>query len=293
MGWYSVKCIFVDEDDNSEYLYRYKERILLWEANNSEEAISYAETEAKEYSINNNCEYLEFCNSCLLFEKPNVGKELYSISRESDLEPQEYLDEFYDTGAECTGILDPLDELENLIDYRDVLAEATKENEIKIKRLEKIARDYSAEIIDYGIYSDDKKGKEVQDRFGSKSTEVDNVELLEQTDVIQGGAGLMFGIRYIIHGPVNEEAIEALNKVYFPEPILDDREWRMESEFHFSTITGSQSISMFYFDDDDEIKEGKFIFEVNYNGVSLLRKEFNVKKKLGESKVSQAGQSTC
>jgi hypothetical protein len=133
--WYAVKCIFVYDDGDFETLYQYEERITLWFTSNADNAIELAEKEAKKYAKKTRCKYTDFCESCLLYERPEHGKEVYSIFREADIEPQHYLDEYYDTGSEIIDMNEKITELDNLLDYKRVLEKATINNN---KKLEKI-----------------------------------------------------------------------------------------------------------------------------------------------------------
>ena len=133
--YYSIKCIFVYEPEDSEYLYRYEERITLWHTKDMDEAIKLAEEEATQYAKKSNGEYIKYCVSHKLDEKYGEGKSVYSTKRNSDLEPEQYLDNFYDTGDECLISDDPIGELENCLDYEQTLLKALEMNKRKIKKL--------------------------------------------------------------------------------------------------------------------------------------------------------------
>ncbi len=94
-NWYSVRCIFywVESD-------LYEERITLWNAASFDEAIRLAEEEANEYS-DGWAYYLQIAQCYHLFAKDiKSGAEVFSLCRSSDLEYDEYLDHFFDTGNE-------------------------------------------------------------------------------------------------------------------------------------------------------------------------------------------------
>lgn len=107
--WYAVRCVFQLPTDDEGFAY--EERLTLWQAASSDEAIARAENEASEYIDNLGLTYLELAQSFQLFEPPANGKEVFSLIRESDLPPKEYLDAFFDTGRELQGHLrsKPLD----------------------------------------------------------------------------------------------------------------------------------------------------------------------------------------
>jgi hypothetical protein len=102
MAVFSVRCVFRWESRPGQVRkYLYEERITLWTASDSDEAIASAEEEARSYASDSNDEYLGFCQSYALVEEagPN-GIEVFSLLRESDLEPSQYLDAFFATGNE-------------------------------------------------------------------------------------------------------------------------------------------------------------------------------------------------
>ncbi len=96
MAWYTVRCIFQLDDSKL-----YEERITLWSASSLSTAIERAETEAAEYASNVGATFLELAQSYEIpDEEIDVGSELFSLIRESALDPSSYLSTFFDTGAE-------------------------------------------------------------------------------------------------------------------------------------------------------------------------------------------------
>jgi hypothetical protein len=105
-SWYAVRCVFRtawmgDDGDPAPDENLYEERITLWQATTAEEAIALAEEEAQEYAADED-EYLELAQAFRLFDEPEAGAEVFSLMRSSALGPDEYLDAFFDTGAERT-----------------------------------------------------------------------------------------------------------------------------------------------------------------------------------------------
>ncbi len=103
-SWYAVRCIFRSAwthtgDDVVPDEQLYEERITLWQATSVEEAIALAEAEAEDYAGDED-EYLEIAQAYLLYDAPTQGAEVFSLMRSSQLEPDEYLDAFFDTGSE-------------------------------------------------------------------------------------------------------------------------------------------------------------------------------------------------
>ena len=102
--WYAVRCVFRSawaeaEDALPPDEHLYEERVTLWQASSAEEAIALAEDEAAEYADDDD-EYLGLAQAFLLFDSPGHGAEVFSLMRSSRLEPDDYLDAFFDTGAE-------------------------------------------------------------------------------------------------------------------------------------------------------------------------------------------------
>ncbi len=104
--WYGAKCVFRHNDRKDDDNNMYEERIVLFKAENIDEAIIRAENEAKQY-VNelSNCEYLGFVDVFNLFDETvEDGTEVYSLMRQSKLDKEKYLDNFYDTGLERTTV---------------------------------------------------------------------------------------------------------------------------------------------------------------------------------------------
>jgi hypothetical protein len=97
--WYAVRSVFstAGEAENS-----YEERITLWRAGTSDEALEKAEAEAEEYAEFAGATYLsDFGQAYALADAPpRDGAEVFSLIRSSPLPPRPYLDRFFDTGDE-------------------------------------------------------------------------------------------------------------------------------------------------------------------------------------------------
>jgi hypothetical protein len=124
MGWYGVRHVIKwggrVENGNS-----YEERVTLWRADSFEDAIHRAETEAAEHvEILGDGEVLDVFQAYLVTDDPGSGQasiaedvtaagerravilegesglEVFSLIRDSELSPKEYVDRFFDTGSE-------------------------------------------------------------------------------------------------------------------------------------------------------------------------------------------------
>ncbi|MFL6106428.1 MAG: DUF4288 domain-containing protein [Marmoricola sp.] len=99
--WYAVRCVFRAVVEVGQTTY--EERITLWQAGSTTEAIERAEAEAEEYAAGiegGEIEYVGLAQCFHLFDEPADGAEIFSLMRDSGLEPEDYLDAFFDTGDE-------------------------------------------------------------------------------------------------------------------------------------------------------------------------------------------------
>jgi hypothetical protein len=106
-GWYSVRCVFGAQTndpwgppDLAAGQSVYEERITLWRARSADEAIEQAEEEARAYAAGIDVDYLGIAQSSQLSDEPGEGAEVFSLVRTSALDPDPYLDTFFDTGDE-------------------------------------------------------------------------------------------------------------------------------------------------------------------------------------------------
>jgi hypothetical protein len=98
--WFGVRCVFAHPQST------YEERITLWQADSFDEAVAVAEDDAATYADDTGAEFLGFAQAFVMSEEPGHGVEVFCLERESDLDPDEYLDTFFDTGNEREASLD-------------------------------------------------------------------------------------------------------------------------------------------------------------------------------------------
>lgn len=111
--WFAVRCVFhstENKQESPEFLapgeHAYEERITLWRAPSADDAIALAEAEAAEYAEQAGCEDTGLAQSYWLEKQPRQGAVAFSLVRKSQLEPEEYVDSFFDTGLEYEETLD-------------------------------------------------------------------------------------------------------------------------------------------------------------------------------------------
>jgi predicted metal-dependent hydrolase len=107
--WYAVGCLFRSaRADSPDPAGTYEERITLWRARSFEEAIERAEAEAAEYASITGGDYMDLAQAFHLAVEGSVGEgdEIFSLMRESTLEPSAYIDRHFDTGDERQGTVE-------------------------------------------------------------------------------------------------------------------------------------------------------------------------------------------
>jgi hypothetical protein len=103
-GWYTVRCVFRRTSWEGR---PFEERITLWRAESLDDAIELAEREARTYADETGVEYLLFSQAYQLSDgaEPGNGTEVFSLLRDSELAPRNYIDTVFSTGREHTGEL--------------------------------------------------------------------------------------------------------------------------------------------------------------------------------------------
>jgi hypothetical protein len=98
--WFGVRCVFQSPAGDG---YAYEERVTLWQAEGIDEAIALAETEAAAHEEAGGAEYTGMAQAYWLLTPPSSGSPVFCLVRESELDSDEYLDQFFDTGREAQG----------------------------------------------------------------------------------------------------------------------------------------------------------------------------------------------
>lgn len=102
--WYGVRCLFSwgkSHEPESEGKSVYEERIIVVNCDSFEQAMQEAEADAWAYASDSSVDYLGFAQSYYMAEDRIATKtEVFSLLRESKLEPEAYISRFFDTGHE-------------------------------------------------------------------------------------------------------------------------------------------------------------------------------------------------
>lgn len=109
MATYTVRSVLEwTSRSGKEEDHAYEERLTIWNTDSLDEAIELAEKEETEYINDSTSEKegmisLGFYQGFWCFnniELKEQGVEIFSLLRESDLAPNEYLNAFFETGTE-------------------------------------------------------------------------------------------------------------------------------------------------------------------------------------------------
>lgn len=102
--WFSVRCLFRTVPKHAELRFVYEERIVVLRAFDLDDAIRRAEQEAKKYApaAGTSTRYTGYSMAYAFDADDRIGDatEVFSLLRDSDLDLDDYLDRFHDTGNE-------------------------------------------------------------------------------------------------------------------------------------------------------------------------------------------------
>jgi len=105
-SWFAVRCVLHTAPGSpgapelAPGEHAYEERITLWYALSADEAIELAEDDAEDYAGSVGAEYTGLAQSYWLEDEPGQGAVAFSLMRRSQLQPDAYVDAFFDTGQE-------------------------------------------------------------------------------------------------------------------------------------------------------------------------------------------------
>lgn len=95
MRYYAARCVLLHGEGT------YEERITLWQAKDEQDAIRLAESDAKDYAEALDLVDLGVVQLFSMHDQlSDQGCEVFSLLRDSTLEPTEYVERFFATGAE-------------------------------------------------------------------------------------------------------------------------------------------------------------------------------------------------
>lgn len=102
LRWYSVRTVLRHNDIGT-----FEERVTLWRCAAFDEAADRAMVESEEYASNLDASDCGIAQAFLIsdddaahLDERSVGVEVFSLMRSSELDPEAYVDRFFDTGDE-------------------------------------------------------------------------------------------------------------------------------------------------------------------------------------------------
>lgn len=99
---FSVRCVFIVLGRKGKSKYAYEERIVSIAAASIDDAIDKCDELSAAYASDNGLEDIGLRQAFEVEGCIPSGTELFSLLRWSNLEPDAYLDRFFDTGDEIT-----------------------------------------------------------------------------------------------------------------------------------------------------------------------------------------------
>lgn len=105
MAWHAVRT-FYRWPRGSDGLQAYEERVVLFDAQSTKDAIAMAEAEAAEYAEQMTLEVVGPVQAFQMYDTPASGSEVFSLLRTSDLDPDRYVSRFFDTGSERQEVIE-------------------------------------------------------------------------------------------------------------------------------------------------------------------------------------------
>jgi hypothetical protein len=100
--WFGVKCLVEHGALSQEPGRRvYEERVVIIRAKDFDDAIERAEADAKSYAGENQGTYIGYCNAYRMGgDSIADGTEVFSLTREVSLTPDEFVARYYDDGTD-------------------------------------------------------------------------------------------------------------------------------------------------------------------------------------------------
>lgn len=135
----------------------------------------------------------------------------------------------------------------------------------------------SVEIVEYGLYTADVTGQ-LRDANGVISNTVENLCHIATTTTVPMRAGLHFGFRYRVDGPVPGDTAQVRLAIRFPSTVRPNPSVAPLTEHERSTIlaVGAVSYTGYSFDQAWEFVPGTWTLEVRQGGRTLAAKSFTV-----------------
>jgi hypothetical protein len=133
---------------------------------------------------------------------------------------------------------------------------------------------FGAEIIDYGICTINLKETVSSDTTASGYYNVtEGVEFTDKTTNISAAMGISFGIKYVVNGEPEGSKVK-LKLVVIHPPIKG----KAKSSAMVDAKIGTWRADFYTFNENYELVEGEWIFQIFYKDDLLIDKSFTVSK---------------
>ena len=140
---------------------------------------------------------------------------------------------------------------------------------------------YEINILEYGEFKAySVKEKYAENTLLGKMTVLKEIELLKQTDTIDGSIGTQFGVKYFVKGLPKGANVPLSVRLLHPittDP--DTQQTSMIEEWIAKAKIGSANYSGWIFEYKWEIVQGEWTILISYNGKKLAEKKFTVQIK--------------
>jgi hypothetical protein len=147
------------------------------------------------------------------------------------------------------------------------------------------------EIVEWGIFrhNDGEVVKQPLSPLGTM-THVLNERLQHVTTTIPALAGMTFGIRYKVVGPVVGANVTLKQITRFPKQGVTNPETGKTfsySEYHTSAVVGAVTYRGYTFDRDWEVVPGRWTLEIWHDGRKLAEKTFMVTRLVSSAELAR------
>ncbi len=136
------------------------------------------------------------------------------------------------------------------------------------------------ELLQYGVFKKTSTGNFREDDNDSPTgyfIRTDDIELINKTNLIKAQIGTIFGIKYNLIGKFPDELVDFKCKINHPKQINPKTNVKFSSTIeHKSDFVNEENFDFFEFENQWEIKNGTWCFQVIVDDRVLLSQEFEV-----------------
>ena len=140
---------------------------------------------------------------------------------------------------------------------------------------------YEIDILEYGEFKAySVKRKNAENTSLGKMTVLKEIELLKQTDTIEGSTGTQFGVKYFVKGSPKGANVPLSVRVLHPITTNPNTQQTSTIEAWIANAKiGSANYSGWIFEYKWEIVPGEWTIQLLYEGEKLAEKKYTVKIK--------------